>query len=110
MAQRAQGCNLKIAIKETLSLSKPRELVTENILLLKYQKQAITVALNRRYNQSDIKNNTLMLSSTALRKSWICQMLPFIVSRGISPIGNKVPDQKFFSSKSKSSKKKESLQ
>ena len=96
MAHRTQGCNLKISIKETLSLSKPRELVTENILLLKYQKQAIAVVLNRRYNQSRINNNTLMLSSTALRKSWICQMLPFIVSRGISPIGNKVPDQKFF--------------
>ena len=96
MTHRTQGCNLKISVKETLSLSKPRELVRENILLLKYQKQAIAVALNRRYNQSDIKNNTLMLSSTASRKSWICQMLPFIVSWGISPIGNKVPDQKFF--------------
>ena len=50
MANRIQVCNLKIWIKET-SLSKARGVVTENILLLKYQKQAITAALNGQYNQ-----------------------------------------------------------
>ena len=37
-----------------------------------------------------------MLLPTALRKLWIYQMLPFIVSRDISPIMNNVPDQDFF--------------
>ena len=45
-----QVCNLKNWIKETLSLSKAREVITENILLLKYQIQAITAALNGQYN------------------------------------------------------------
>ena len=58
------------------------------MLLLKYQKQAITAALNGQYNQSNIKNNTLMLLPTALRKSWIYQILPIIVSRDILPIRN----------------------
>ena len=33
-----------------------------------------------------------MLLPTALRKSWIYQLLSFIVSRDASPIGNKVPN------------------
>ena len=66
---------------------------------LKYQKQAaITAALNGQYNQSNIKNNTFMFLPTALRKSWIQQMLSFIVSRDISPIGNKVPDRELYRS------------
>ena len=32
-----------------------------------------------------------MMLPTALSKSWIYQMLPFIVSQDISLIGNKVP-------------------
>ena len=39
-----------------------------------------------------------MLLPTALRKSWIQQMLSFIVSSDISPIGNKVPDREFYRS------------
>ena len=39
-------CNLKIWVKETFSFSKARGVITENILLLKYQKQATTAALN----------------------------------------------------------------
>ena len=39
-------CNLKIWIKEALSFSKARGVITENILLLKYQKQSIAAALN----------------------------------------------------------------
>ena len=54
--------------KETSSLSKARGGITVNILLLKYQKQAITIALNGQYNQSNVKNNTLMLLPTVLRK------------------------------------------
>ena len=53
------------------SLPKARVVITENILLLKYQKQVITAALNGQYNQSNIKSNTLMLLPTTLRKSWI---------------------------------------
>ena len=93
---RTQVCNLKIWVKEKLSLSKARVVITENILLLKYQKQAITAALNVQYNQWNIKNNILMLLPTALRKLWIYQMLTFIVSRNISPIWNKVLDREFY--------------
>ena len=93
---RTQVCNLKIWVKEKLSLSKARGVITENILLLKYQKQAITAALNVQYSQWNIKNNILMLLPTALRKLWIYQMLTFIVSRDISPIWNKVLDREFY--------------
>ena len=93
---RTQVCNLKIWVKGKLSLSKARGVITENILLLKYQKQAITAALNVQYNQWNIKNNILMLLPTALRKLWIYQMLTFIVSRDISPIWNKVLDREFY--------------
>ena len=37
--------------------------------------------------------DALMLLPTALRKSWIYQVLHFIVS---SPIGNKVTDREFY--------------
>ena len=37
-----------------------------------------------------------MLLPTALRKWWLYQMLPLIVSRDISPIGSKVPDPEFY--------------
>ena len=46
MADRTQVCNLQIRIEETLSLPKGRGVITENILLLKYQKQTITAVLN----------------------------------------------------------------
>ena len=88
-------CYLKIRIKET-SLSKARGVITETILLLKYQKQAITVSLNGQYNQANIKNNTLILIPTDLRKSWIYRMLSVIVGWDISPIRNKVPDREFY--------------
>ena len=93
---RTQVCNLKIWVKKKLSLSKARVVITENILLLKYQKQAITAALNVQYNQWNIKSNILMFLPTALRKLWIYQMLTFIVSRDISPIWNKVLDREFY--------------
>ena len=51
MLSGTQVCNLNVWFKETLSLSKARELITENILLLKYQIQAITAALNGQYIQ-----------------------------------------------------------
>ena len=76
---------LKIWIKETLLLSKTRVVVTENILLLnphsgyvktnsfhlqflfKYKKQATIAALNG--------EDVFILLSTALKKSWIYQVL-----------------------------------
>lgn len=58
-----QECNLKIWIKKTLSLSKAREVIAENILLLKYQTQVITPALNG--------TDALILLAIALRKLWI---------------------------------------
>ena len=61
-----------------------RGVIIENILLSKYQEQAITAALNG--------EDALMLMLTALRKSWIYQMLPFIVNRDTLPIENNVPD------------------
>ena len=75
MANGTQLCDLKISIKETLSLSKARGVLTENILLLKYKKQAITATLNGQYNESNIKNNSLMLLPTAMRKSTKCRIL-----------------------------------
>ena len=61
-----------------------RGVITENILFSNYQEQAITAALNG--------EDALMLMLTALRKSWIYQMLPFIVNRDTLLIENKVPD------------------
>ena len=52
--------NLKTWIKSKLLLSKARGIITENILLLKYQIQAITAELNGK--------DALMLLTTALRK------------------------------------------
>ena len=37
-----------------------------------------------------------MLLPTACKKLWICQVLHFIVSQDISPIGNKVPYREFY--------------
>ena len=87
-ANTTQVCNLKIWIKKILLLSKVRVVVTENILLFKYQKQASIAALNEK--------DVLILLPNALKKSWIYQVLPFIVSRDTSPIENKVPDRKFY--------------
>ena len=67
---------------------KVRRVIAEIILLLKYKKWGITAAL--------IGKDALMLLLTVLRKSWICQVLPFIVSRDISPIGNNVDDREFY--------------
>ena len=80
--------HLECTFEETLLLSKARGVITENILLsLKYQKQAITAELN--------EEGALILLPTAMRRSWIYQVLLFIVSRDISPIGSKAPDPKF---------------
>ena len=87
MTNRTQVCNLKIWIKGALSLSKARGVITENILLMKYIKQAIIAALNG--------EDTHMLLPTALRKCWICQVLHFIVNQDTSLIRNKVPNQEF---------------
>ena len=88
MANKTQVCNLKIWIKEIFSLSKARGVITENILLLKYQKQAITSALNGK--------DAFMLLPTALRKSCIYQVLAFIVSQVTTPIWNKAPGREFY--------------
>ena len=50
MTNRTQVWNLKIWIKE-ISLSNARGVITENTILLKHQKPAITAALNDQYNQ-----------------------------------------------------------
>ena len=60
MANKTQVCNLKTWIKGKLLLSKARGIITENILLLKYQIQAITAELNGK--------DALILLTTALRK------------------------------------------
>ena len=59
-------------------MSKAKGVITANILLLKYQKQAIAAALDDQYNHSNIKHNTLMLLPTTLTKSWIYRMSPFM--------------------------------
>ena len=64
-----------------------REVITENILLLKYQKTGKKAALN--------VEHALMRLPNALKKSWTYQMLPSIVSRETSSIENKVSDRKF---------------
>ena len=88
MANRTRVCSLEIRIEETLILLKARGVITENTLLLKHQKQAITVALNG--------EDALMLLRTALRKSWIYQALPFFVSQDTSLIWNKIPGREFY--------------
>ena len=61
MANRTQVCKLKIWIKVTLSLSKARGVITENMILSKHKKQAITAAFNG--------EDALVLLPTVLRKS-----------------------------------------
>ena len=46
MANRKQVSNLETCIEETLTLLKTRGVITENILFMKYQKEAITTAFN----------------------------------------------------------------
>ena len=58
MVNRSQMYNLETWIKETSSLPKARRAITENILLRKCQKQAITAN----------EEATLMLLPNALRK------------------------------------------
>ena len=60
MVDRTQECNMEIWIEETLTLLKERGVITENMLLSKYQKQAAAAALNR--------EDALILLPTALRK------------------------------------------
>ena len=78
MASKTQLFHLKIWIEEILSLSKARGVITENMTLLKYQKRAITAALNGK--------DALILLFTVLEKLWIYQVLPFVVSRNALPI------------------------
>lgn len=61
-------------------MTKARGLISENIFLLKYEQEAIIAPLKR--------EDALMLLPTALRKSWICQVLRFIVSWDTSLISN----------------------
>ena len=65
-----------------------RGAITENMSLLKCQKQLTSVVLNRK--------DANMLLRTVLKKSWILQMFPFIVCRITSPIENKIPDWEFY--------------
>ena len=58
------------------------------MLSLKYQKHATTGALNG--------EDALMLLPTASGISWIYQVLPFVVTRDTSPIGNKISDREFY--------------
>ena len=78
----------KIWIKAILSLLKVRGVIAENIMLLKYEKQAITALLNEK--------NNLMLLTTALEKSWIYQVLLFVVSRNTLATRNKFPDWEIY--------------
>ena len=54
---------MKIWVKKILSFSKVRGVITENILLLKYQKHAIKAALNGK--------DAVILLAAVLRKLWI---------------------------------------
>ena len=79
-------CNVEIWIEEILTLPKARRVITEILLLLKYQKQIITAVL---------MGKMLLCCCyllTAFRRSWIYQELPCIVSLNTSSIGNKIPD------------------
>ena len=67
---------------------KVRGVIAENIMLLKYEKQAITALLNGK--------NNLMLLTTALEKSWIYQVLLFVVSRNTLATRNKFPDREIY--------------
>ena len=69
-----QLCNVEIGIEEALTLLKMRGVIKENILLLKNKKQAVAAALNGK--------NVPALLPTALRKSWIYQLLSFIIRSG----------------------------
>ena len=55
---------------------------------MKQQKQAIIATLNG--------EDVLMLLRSALRKSWIYQVLPFIVSQGSSLVGSKMLGREFY--------------
>ena len=79
---------IQLLIREILLLSNVREVITENVLLLKYQKQAITAALNGKH--------ALVLLLTALRKLWIYHMLPFIIGRDTSLIRNKFANRETY--------------
>ena len=87
IGNRTQACSVEIWIEEKLSLFKARGVITGNILLLKYEKkkQTITAALNGK--------GVLMSLPRVSRKSWICQVLLYIYSRGTLPIGKKTPDR-----------------
>ena len=72
MAKSTRVCYLEYRVEKTLTLLKAEEINAENIILLKHQKKAITPALNCEI--------VVILLPSSLRKSWICQVLPFIIS------------------------------
>ena len=80
-------CSVEIGTEHTLTLLKARRISKENALLLKFQKQTITAALNR--------VNALMFLLMAPRKLWIYQVLPFIVSLRNFTNQNKISSQEF---------------
>ena len=81
MANWTQLCNLNIWIKA-------RGVITENTVLLKDQKQAITAAWNG--------EDAPMLLPNVLRKLWIYLVISLIVNRDTSPIGIKVSYREFY--------------
>ena len=80
-------CSVEIGIEHTLTLLKARRISKENALLLKFQKQTITAALNR--------VNAIMFLLMVPRKLWIYQVLPFIVSLRNFTNQNKISNQEF---------------
>ena len=89
MANKTQVCNLKVWIKETLSLSKVKGVIAENILLMKYQKQVISATLKG-------ERCPYIVTYCYLLKSWIYQVLPFIVSWDTSANRSIVSNWEFY--------------
>lgn len=57
--------------------------------MIEIANQAITAACNR-------EDALIMLTTAASGKSWICKLLPFVVSRDTSPTGNRISDLEFY--------------
>ena len=75
---------IKYLFVAPLTLWKAWGVITENTLLLKYEKQVITAAL--------IKEDALMLLPTASGKCGYTKCCPLLSVSGTSPIGNKISD------------------
>ena len=65
---------------------------TERSIYRKYN----VIETSKTVNNSTIKWGKMPLCYFLPRKSWICQVLPFIVNRDTSPIGNIVLDGEFY--------------